>query len=226
MSNTFFYRKAFATFTILALNVLIFLAAVTQGSGRAREIYRTIAVVVPQDFGSLEWWKLLAAHFVHQNLDHLALNMIVLCVLGTFVEFVLGIKKYVLTYLVSGVVAMFMLNVYAAIFNLYVPALRVLEPQVTAGASACVLGLLGARAAIFLRMWRDVGSSIARNHFLFVVLIIFLQVVIDMRELTVSFGAHVTGAFVGFILALLMKHDPLDLSTANPFNLAGAVKHP
>jgi rhomboid protease GluP len=225
MSNTFLYRKAFATYAILALNVLIFLVMATQGSVRAREIYRGLAVVVPQNFGLLEWGKLLTANFVHQNLAHLAVNMILLCVLGTFVEFALGIKKYVLTYLVSGIVGMFMLNVYAAIFDVYVPSLRVVEPQISAGASACVMGLLGARAAILLRMWRDVGSSIARNHFLFVVLIILLQVVNDMRALTVSFGAHVTGAFVGFVLAMLLKHGRVDLSTANPFNLAGAVKH-
>jgi rhomboid protease GluP len=225
MSNTFLYRKAFATYAILALNVLIFLVMATQGGVRAREIYMGLAVIVPQDFSSLEWLKLLAANFVHQNLAHLAVNMILLCVLGPFVEFVLGIKKYVLIYLVSGLVGMFMLNVYAAIFDLYVPWLRVVEPQFSAGASACVLGLLGARAAVLLRMWRDVGSSIARNHFLFVVFIFLLQVIIDMRALTVSFGAHVTGAFVGFVLALLMKHGQVDLSTANPFNLAGAVKH-
>lgn len=225
MSNTFLYRKAFATCAILALNVLIFLATATQGSVRVREIYRSLAVVVPQDFSSLEWWKLLAANFVHQNPPHLVVNMILLCVLGTFVEFVLGSKKYILIYLVSGVLGMFMLNVYADIFDLYVPSLRVVEPQFSAGASACVLGLLGARAAILLRMWRDVGSSIARNHLLFVMLIILLQVVIDLRALTVSFGAHITGAFVGFVLALLMRHGQVELSTANPFNLAGAVKH-
>jgi rhomboid protease GluP len=225
MSNTFLYRKAFATYTILALNVLVFLAMATQGSGRAHEIYRGVAVVVPQNLGSLEWWKLVAANFIHFNLSHLAVNMIALGVLGAFVEFALGIKKYVLTYLVSGVVAMFMLNVYAAIFDLYVPSLRVVEQQVSGGASACVLGILGARAAILLRMWRHDGSGTARNHFLFVVFIILLQAVVDMRALTVSFGAHVTGAFVGFILALLMKHGHFDFSKANPFNLAGAVTH-
>jgi len=225
MSNTFLYRKAFATYTILALNVLVFLVMSMQGSEKAREIYRGVAVVVPQDFGSIAWWKLLGANFFHINLAHLALNMTILCVLGAFVEFALGIKKYVLTYLVSGVVAMFMLYVYAALFDLYVPSLRVVELQITAGASACVLGVLGARAAIFLRMWANDDSRIARNHFLFVSFIILLQAALDMRALTLSFGAHVTGAFVGFILALLLKHRRLDLSAANPFSLAGAVKH-
>jgi rhomboid protease GluP len=224
MSKTFLYRKAFATYVILALNVLVFLATATQGSGRVREIYGSVAVVVPQDFGSMDWWKLLAAHFFHISLPHLALNMIILCVLGAFVEFALGIRKYVLTYLVSGIVAMFMLNVYAAIFDKYVPSLRVVEPQITAGASACVLGVLGARAGIMLRMWANDRSRIARNHFLLMGFIVLMQAVIDVRNLTISFGAHLTGAFVGFILGLLMKHEPIDLSSADPFGLVGAVK--
>jgi rhomboid protease GluP len=225
MPNTFLYRKAFATCAILSLNILVFLVMATQGSGRVREIYKDVAVVVPQNFGSLEWWKLLAANFFHISLPHLALNMIVLGVLGAFVEFALGIKKYVLTYLVSGVVAMFMLNVYAAIFDRYVPSLRVVEPQITAGASACVLGILGARAAIMLRMWANDRSRVARNHFLLVCFILLSQMALDMQVLTISFGAHLTGAFVGFILGLLMKHRPVDLSSADPFSLAGAVKH-
>lgn len=224
MSNTFRYRNAYATFIIASLNVMIFLVVAAQGRSKALEIYRNVAVILPHDFGSIAWWKLPAANFFHLNLDHLAVNLLLLCLLGPFVEFALGVGKYVLTYLVSGVVAMFMLYVYAAIFDLYVPSLRVIEPQVTAGASACVLGILGARAAILLRTWANQGSRVARNHFLFVGFLILAQAALDLRMLSLSFGAHVTGAFVGFLLGLLLKGERLDLSTANPFSLAGAVK--
>lgn len=226
MPNVFLYRKAYVTYVIIAINALIFLLMNVQGGRKASAIYRSVAVVVPQQFDSIAWWKLFAANFFHFSLAHLALNMVALCILGAFVEFDLGRKKYILIYLVSGVVSMFMLIVYGAIFNRYVPALRVEEPQISAGASACIMGVLGARAAVLLRKWTNDGSRVARNHFTFAVVLILLQIAVDFSNLNLSFGAHLTGAFLGFILALLLKPEPFDLSSANPFSLAGAMKRP
>lgn len=224
MSDTFLYRRAYVTYAIIGVNALVFLLMNVRGGAKAFAIYRGVAVVVPQELDSIAWWKLLAANFFHIDFPHLAANVIALCLLGAFVEFDLGPRKYIFIYLVTGVVSMFMLIVYGAIFNRYVPALRVEDPQISAGASASIMGVLGARGAVFFRKWMDDGSRVARNHFAFVILLILLQIFVDLSSLNLSFGAHFTGAFLGYTLALLMKHDPLDLSAANPFSLACAVK--
>ncbi len=228
MSETFQYRKAYATYVIAAVNALVFLLARVQGEEATLRMYRGVAVSVPQDFNAIGWWKLLAANFAHLDTTHLLINVLAICVFGPVLEFAMGRKKYVILYLVAGFVSLLMLLVYSWFFNLYVPSQSndPAHPQITAGASSCLMAIAGGRAAIFLRMWFREGSGLARNHYFYMVLVVLLQAYVDMQLLTVSFGGHLTGAMVGFVLALLLGHYRLDLSGANPFSLAGASRQP
>jgi rhomboid protease GluP len=223
-SPKFFYRKTYATYILVALNLIIFVWMLSHGLAGADKLYRAAAVAVPQELTSIDWWKLLAANFVHRNISHLALNLLFLCLIGPFVEFVMGKKKYVLTYLLAGFGALLMDLVYAKVFNLYVPALRVDVPQLVGGASSSVLGIVGARGAIFLVKWIKERNGLARNHFIFLLVLVLLQAGADLTDLNVAFGAHVTGAIIGFFLGLVLGNTPFDLSGANPVSLVGATK--
>jgi rhomboid protease GluP len=197
---------------------------ISHGLAGADKLYRATAVAVPQELTSIVWWKLLAASFVHRNISHLALNLLFLCLMGPFVEFVLGIKRYLLIYLIAGFGALLMDLVYAKAFDLYVPALRVEVPQLVGGASSAVLGIVGARGAIFLVKWIKERNSLARNHFIFLLVLVLLQAGADLMNFNVAFGAHVTGAVIGFFLGLVLGNRPFDLTGANPVSLVGASK--
>lgn len=224
MPSIFHYRKAYVTYSLAAINLLVVLLMFSQGRAEADRIYRKTTVVVPQALNAIEWWKLVAANFVHRELAHFLQNMLFLCALGPFLEFVLGRKRYLLVYLASGIGALFLVIIYALIFNQYVPLLRVHRPQIVGGASAAVLGVIGARGAILLRQWRRESSSVARNHFLFVLLLVLAQTAADLLRFNVAFGAHLTGAVLGFSLGLILEQGALSLKAANPISLGGAEK--
>ena len=224
MPAIFLSRRAYLTYSLAAINLLIFLYMFSQGGVEAGRIYRQTTVIVPQALGAVEWWKLLAANFVHRDLPHLLQNLVFLCALCPLVEFVFGRKRFLLIYLASGVGALFLVLIYALIFNEYVPLLRVHRPQIVGGASAAILGVIGARGAIFLRHWKRQKSSLARNHFLFVLLIVLSQMGADLLRFNVAFGAHITGAVLGFVIGLILKHESLSFEEANPISLGGAEK--
>jgi membrane associated rhomboid family serine protease len=221
---TFLYRKAYTTYALAVINILVFMWMISHGLAGAERIYRATAVSIPQDLTSIHWWQLFAANFVHRNTSHIVVNLLLLIMIGPFVEFVMGIKKYLVVYLIAGVGALFMDLVYAKLFDLYVPSLRVEVLQLVAGASSAVFGIVGARGAIFLFKWLRERSTLARNHFFFMFLLVWLQVGADLMNFNVAFGAHLTGAIIGFILGLVFGRIPFNVTDANPVSLVGASK--
>ena len=81
-----------------------------------------------------EWYRLVTAMFVHENVAHIALNMLSLWWIGQPVEARLGRLRYLLTYLVCGIGAS---AVSFAFMGRYDASL---------GASGAIFGLLGVLA--------------------------------------------------------------------------------
>ena len=52
-----------------------------------------------------EWWRLLTNTFLHGGLMHLLSNMFGLLFVGTFVEPILGRTRFLIIYLVTGILA-------------------------------------------------------------------------------------------------------------------------
>jgi membrane associated rhomboid family serine protease len=55
-------------------------------------------------------------------------------------------------------------------------------------------------------------------------LLVWLQVGADLMNFNVAFGAHLTGAIIGFILGLVFGRIPFNVTDANPVSLVGASK--
>src|SRR5215211_3644914 len=92
------------TWTLIGLNVLIYLITVGQGAGINQPggtVYNKWDLYGPAvaDGG---WWRLLTAAFLHGNILHIALNMFVLYIIGGTIEQFLGPLRYVALYVVSG----------------------------------------------------------------------------------------------------------------------------
>ena len=130
---------AIVTKTLIALNVLVFLANLAQGSSFSRtqgSIFEKGALFISSPFypGGLadgEWWRLLTSAFLHAGLFHLGLNMLVLWFVGAPVEQAIGRGRYVALYIVSGLAG----SAGALLFS---------PNAVTVGASGAIFGILGA----------------------------------------------------------------------------------
>jgi rhomboid protease GluP len=150
-----------------------------------------------------EWWRVFTYMFVHGGALHLVMNMAGLWVLGPFVERAFGRLRFLVVYLVSGCAAC---SLY-----LLLPA----EPLV--GASGCIMGMLGATAAVVLRAWIRHRAPIARQIFFRLLSVVLLQVFFDQSTNYMNSGhpdqpqiaglAHLLGLAGGFLAALLLRED-------------------
>src|SRR5207244_5323779 len=103
-------RRPIVTFTLILLNVLVFLAGVAwaiqkkapvgkyltgANDAQAVEIVHDIGALHYSDFLKDEWWRLLSAAFVHIGLLHLFLNMYFLYSIGPIMEMLFGPVRFV-----------------------------------------------------------------------------------------------------------------------------------
>lgn len=188
-------RKAYATYLLIALNLVMFGLSVQVGGSEDPEVLYRLGALVPENAFAGEWWRLITANFLHLNLMHLLANMLGLFVLGRFVEVTLGVGKFLAIYAISGVGAMF---VVAAL------SLATAAPVFVVGASGSIMGLLGAMAAIFLRGWQSDRAAIAGRQLLWLLALIGLQVVSDLLIPESSMLGHVSGVILGFVVGYMV----------------------
>ena len=144
-----------------------------------------------------EWWRLLTTAFLHANILHIAMNMFGLAMLGPTVERRLGWARFLVLYLLSGLVG-------NAVFCL-LATMQGANPTVV-GASGCIMGIVGGLGAEALIDWRA-GRAPPRRFGLIIVQILF-QVAFDMSHPDVAGSAHLGGLFSGFLVALVMMRTP------------------
>ncbi|HWU04834.1 MAG TPA: rhomboid family intramembrane serine protease [Streptomyces sp.] len=135
-----------------------------------------------------QWYRLLTSVFLHQEVWHIAFNMLGLWWLGGPLEAALGRARYLTLYLLSGLAGS------ALTYGIADPA------QGSLGASGAVFGLLGATAVLMRRMNDDMRPVIA----LLVVNLIFTF----NPWGAIAWQAHVGGLVAGAVIAIAMVHAP------------------
>ncbi|MBW4648320.1 MAG: rhomboid family intramembrane serine protease [Kastovskya adunca ATA6-11-RM4] len=188
--------KAYGTYALIGLNLLVFALEIRLGGSENIETLYRLGGLVPQLVLAGEWWRLVSAVFLHFGALHLAMNMLGLYFLGTFVERIIGIWRYLLAYFISGVGSMFVIVLLAVRMDA--------APQITVGASGAIMGMIGTMAAILLWGWRQEKSRVAARRLRTILFIVGLQVVFDLTTPQVSFVGHASGLVLGFLISLLL----------------------
>lgn len=123
-----------ATIIFLGINVVAFLIFIVLISLNVPIDY--IAIKPSNIFNGDYVWTFLTSMFMHGGFFHLFANMISLLFIGTFIERILGFRRYVYFYLFSGLFAglffVLMSLVFQSDFNTY-----------AVGASGALFGLAG-----------------------------------------------------------------------------------
>ncbi len=197
--DRFMGAKAYATWAIIGLNVLMFIAEVKLGGSQNIYTLYRLGALVPEDVFNGDWWRLLTSTFLHFGFLHLLMNMFGLYILGPFVEYALGIGRYLLLYLTTGIGSMLVVC--------WATELGYSQAEFVVGASGCVMGIVGATAAILLRGWYREKSRVASKRLQFILFIIAFQVVFDLSNPEISFTGHTSGLMIGFIVGSLLKAD-------------------
>jgi rhomboid protease GluP len=141
-------------------------------------------------FGHNEWWRLFTAPFLHGSAWHLATNVIVLVITCRWLERLVGWRWTLAIYCVSGVAG--------AWFSVIAHPPKV----VGVGASGAILGLLGALYVVSFRLGPDRMRGKIRRTF-YIVAVPAIVPVAARGATGVDYAAHVAGAVVGSLLAVM-----------------------
>ncbi|HXI84508.1 MAG TPA: rhomboid family intramembrane serine protease [Verrucomicrobiae bacterium] len=203
--------RPYATHTLLALNLAAFAFEISLGDTTRADTLLRAGAAYPDAVLRGDWWRVFTACFLHFGLIHLLMNMLALYILGRFVEYSLGLVRYLATYLVAGVGS-------ALTFVLLV-WIGWLPTAIEAGASGCIMGLVGATGAILVRGWRTERAPIAFKRLKTIGLIVVSQAVFDLLTPQVSFTVHTSGVVIGFLTAFVLYRP-------KEYGLAGATTTP
>ena len=153
---------------------------------------------------------IFSAMFMHGSIAHIAGNMMYLWIFGDNLENVMGHVKYLIFYLLCGIIAT-LAHVFMAYYThsgLYVPSL---------GASGAISGVLGGYMVLFpknrIRVF-VIPFIIRVNAFIALGLWIALQVIEGMGTLGregggVAYAAHVGGFLAGLLLVKFFVSSPV-----------------
>lgn len=174
-----------ATYVLIALNVVAYLAEIAGGSGGLSPGNSSVLL----DFGLFgpyvaegEWYRLLTSGFLHASIIHIGFNMFALYFLGRLLEPGIGTPRFVALYFAS---------LFAGSFG----ALLLDPNALTIGASGAVFGIFGATFIIARHRGVDnLATSIG------VILLINLAITFGRPE--ISIGGHLGGLAAGLLCAL------------------------
>src|SRR5919202_210610 len=178
---------ALVTKTLIAINVLVFVAEIGSGSGATGagsggSVVDRFALDGP-DVANGGWWRLITAGFLHANVLHIGLNMLILWLVGSPLEEMLGRARYLLLYFVS-------LLAGSAGALLQAPLVT------TVGASGAIFGLFG---ALLVLEYFATGQIVGGQAFGLIV----INLIFSFAFNNISWGGHI-GGLVGGILGTLV----------------------
>ncbi len=183
-----------AVWSLIALNLLMFaIESLLGGSTNLLTLHRLGALEPIAVYVGGQYWRLLAALFLHYGPLHLFVNVYALYVLGPRLERTIGSLRFALAYLVAG------LGSSAGVLLLW--RLRLIETDLLVGASGAVMGIVGLWAGILVGH-RHV--PVARRQLLNIGIIVVIQTGFDFLFPQVSMGAHLSGLVSGFLLGLFV----------------------
>lgn len=188
--------KPYLTYVIILVNLIVFYQEIQQGGSENFETLHHLGALDAKAVLRGEWWRMITANFLHYGWFHLAINMLGLYLLGSIIESYLGKIRYLILYLLSGFLSMLLVVFYF---------LKTGQTHtLLVGASAAIMGLVGAMGAIYLRdLWQE-KSFLATRRFFSLILIIIIQFFIDYHTPHVSFIGHLFGLMIGFIIGLIV----------------------
>ena len=178
---------------LIATNVAVFALDMISGG----QLSQLGAFSVTSAVYGLQVWRFLTLQFLHANPQHILYNMIALFFFGPMVEQVLGPRRYLLFYLLSGIASgMFYVLLWGLHILVYNPS------QQLVGASGSIFGVLIAAAIIAPNVTIMFDFFIPMKLRTMAWLLLGLAVVTVLRNGPNAGGeaAHIGGALAGFLL--------------------------
>jgi rhomboid protease GluP len=170
--------KPYATYTLIAVTVLIYLLQVLSQNLYGIDLPAQIGLKYGPSIRSGQFWRLITPLFLHGSILHIGFNMYALFSFGRGMESRFGWLRFLALYFLSG----FAGNVFSF----------VLTPEPSLGASTAVFGLLAAEG-VFLFQNRALLRDQARRAISNLVYMAGLNLLIGFSVNGVDNWGHIGG---------------------------------
>ncbi len=184
----------FVTWILIGLNVLAYLVLALL-SQNFLTIDQNALVAMGAQYNAAvaqgQYWRIFTAMFLHFSILHIGLNMLSLFFIGPAVELFYGKWRYLVLYLVSGIVG-------GIASYLFLPA-----DYLAAGASGAIFGIFGALGAFYFvnrRALGPAGNAMIGNW----VFWLLLNLVYGFSVPGIGWQDHLGGLIAGLVLGMLL----------------------
>jgi rhomboid protease GluP len=200
-------QARFTTILILIINFAMYGATWLYSQNTGLDFQKTLYLFgakVGLRYLDGQWWRLVTAGFLHGGILHILMNSWVLFDLGAEVEAAYGTARMIVFYFVSTVTG-FLLSAWWS-------------PSISIGASAGLMGLIGAMIAYGMTERTSMASAMKSQYIRWAVYIMLFGFIIPGIDNAAHIGGGLGGFAVGFLLstprARLMWREPLTKALA------------
>ncbi|WP_326598096.1 rhomboid family intramembrane serine protease [Streptomyces sp. NBC_01803] len=182
---------------LLGLNLAVFAAVLIAGDRLVTDLGMLGYAIDARTFEWIgvadgQWYRMLTAAFLHEQIWHLAFNMLGLWFLGPPLETALGRVRYLALYLVSALAGSTLSYLLAE------------QNQLSLGASGAIFGLFGATAVLLRRLRADTRP---------IAILLAINLVITFTWSNIAWQAHIGGLVAGAAIAYGMVNAPRERRT-------------
>ena len=195
--DVFRKKKPIITYVLIGINILFYIISIFLSG------FFDSMLLDPSLIRDGEYYRLITSMFVHGGIIHLLCNMYCLYVIGPQVESFFGHAKYIIIYVISGLVA--------ALMSL------VITNSASLGASGAIFGLLGSILYFGYHYRIYLGQTLRSQIIPLILLNLFIGFVLS----GVDNAAHIGGLIGGILIsmALGVKYKSTKIEKVNGFIL-------
>lgn len=195
-------RRTSVTLILIFLNLIFFLVtypSFLKAKSCEETLCKYVALTPYYVLHSYRFWTIITSMFVHAGFLHLFVNMISLFFLGSFLERLIGKKRFIFIYFASGILASLFFITFAFFSNeMKVPAV---------GASGAIFGLGGVLAILTPRlpvyiMFIPVPMPLWLG---ILVMLVLIWIVSALHNLPIGNTAHLGGLIAGLLYGLYLR---------------------
>lgn len=181
------YEKSKVTFTLLAIMIVYFIfMSLNGGTTNIQTLIKYGAMVPPFVSEYNEYYRFVTSIFIHIGITHILFNGYALYVFGPQIEGLMGPKKYLLFFILTGIGG----NIATYIFN---------YQSVSAGASGSLFGLFGAFLYLVVRHPNMVTPQGKKS----ILQLLGINLLLTFAVPSISITAHLGGLIIGFLLSFI-----------------------
>lgn len=182
LEKIFSPKKPVVTYVLIVLNLMVFLYGVLHGNDELISMFGNNYELVQNG----EFYRLFTCMFVHADILHILFNMIALYSIGPVVERYYGKSKFLLIYLVSGLLG----SIFSGVF--------MTADSISIGASGAIFGLLGS-ICYFTYYYRATLQGLLRGS---IMPVIIINLVIGLISSSIDLSAHIGGLIGGILVSM------------------------